>query len=186
MLPVRVPDPAVQLQPGRSELRPLTPTRYSLRVTISEETERKLRRAQDLPGHAVPTADLAEVLDRALTALLEQLERTKFAARKRLPVPRDGARCTFVGPAGRCTRTRRLEFHHRVPFAEGGTPTADNIALACTIHNQWEAARWFVADVASLRSGASPTGTPKRADFDQSKTLAGAQVFESSRLNGAD
>jgi 5-methylcytosine-specific restriction endonuclease McrA len=225
------------LTPARAEVRPLSPGRYSLRVTISEPTERKLRRARDLLGHAVPTGDLAEVLDRALTVLLEQLERAKCGTRKGEPASpgmtnagrrdertlrrprseprtspsktdssssaggsttlqqrsaklprsryvaaavrrrvwqRDEGRCTFVGPAGRCTRTRRLEFHHRVPFADGGAATVENLALACKVHNQWEAARWFGPEIASGRGPASAAGAQApAADSDQSKSAAG-------------
>ena len=66
----------------RAEIRALTPTRYSLRMTIGEETRQKLLRALDLLQHAVPTRDAAEVLDRALTLLVAHLERAKFAATK--------------------------------------------------------------------------------------------------------
>ena len=59
---------------------PLAPVRYSLRVTIGEETYRKLRRAQNLLAHRVAAGDTAAVLDRALTLLVEQLERQKFGA----------------------------------------------------------------------------------------------------------
>jgi hypothetical protein len=67
-------------RPARAEVRPLSPARYSLHVTISEETRDKLRRAQDLLQHTLPAADPAAVLDRALTLLVEHLERRKFAA----------------------------------------------------------------------------------------------------------
>ena len=78
LAPTIAPSP---VPPRRADIRPLTPARYSLRLTISEETLEKLRRARDLLGHTVPTGDLAEVLDRALTLLVERLERAKFAAR---------------------------------------------------------------------------------------------------------
>jgi len=78
--PVPSPPPAV--------MTPLAPGRYSLRLTISEETHAKLRRAQDLLAHAVPPGDTAAVLDRALTLLVAQLERQKYAAlRERPKVP---------------------------------------------------------------------------------------------------
>jgi hypothetical protein len=64
-------------------VRALAPSRYHLQMTLSAETHAKLRRAQDLLRHAVPDGDAAAVFDRALTALLEQLARTKFAAVKR-------------------------------------------------------------------------------------------------------
>ncbi len=55
---------------------------------------------------------------------------------KRAVVERDGLRCTFEGPLGRCRERRRLEFHHREPFAVGGAHSVDNIRLVCQAHNQ--------------------------------------------------
>ena len=280
------PSPAPHTGAGdrRVEIRPLAPARYSLRVTISQETHDKLRRAQDLLRHA-GTADAAVVLDRALTLLVAHLERQKAGAARRrdkreptsagrsatqvavdpkagaarqrgtreaassgrsatqaagdskagaaknarliaatgnrpasgadvdlppartndltvvqpaeasgpaavpaavdsTPAPargdgrvaepsgakaaalrsryipavvrravweRDGARCAYVSPGGvRCGATARLEFHHRVPFAEGGASTVENVAVACRLHNQAEAARWFNFDQAEF------------------------------------
>ena len=62
---------------------PLAPERYKVQFTVSKETYDKLRRAQDLMRHRVPTGDPAAIFDRALTALLLDLERTKLAAAKR-------------------------------------------------------------------------------------------------------
>jgi 5-methylcytosine-specific restriction endonuclease McrA len=187
----------------RAQVRPLSPARYSLHVTISQETHDKLRRAQDLLGRARP-ADPAEVLDRALTLLVAQLERKKAGApprptkaarppsaattadvadttpprvakrasdgpasgattrrRRSRHIPaavrravweRDGARCAYVSPGGvRCGATSRLEFHHRIPFADGGPATVDNVALACRLHNRVEAERWFNSDWTELK-----------------------------------
>ena len=36
-----------------------------------------------------------------------------------------------------------LQFHHRMPFADGGPTTADNLELRCPAHNAYEAERWF-------------------------------------------
>lgn len=53
---------------------------------------------------------------------------------------RDLGRCAFVDKNGRrCPATRRLEFHHEVPFGKGGKHEADNIALLCQAHNQYQA-----------------------------------------------
>ena len=53
---------------------------------------------------------------------------------------RDGGRCTFVDARGcRCSSNWRVEFHHRIPFARGGTHEPDNIELRCRAHNQYEA-----------------------------------------------
>ncbi|HEY4998167.1 MAG TPA: hypothetical protein VII36_03445, partial [Usitatibacter sp.] len=58
---------------------PLAPNRYKLQVTISGGTLEKLRAAQDMLGHAVPSADEPAIIDRALDALLVELARKKFA-----------------------------------------------------------------------------------------------------------
>jgi len=60
-------------------VEPLSPGRYKLQLTISGETVEKLRLAQDMLGHANPSGDEAEVLDRALTVLLADLAKKKFA-----------------------------------------------------------------------------------------------------------
>jgi hypothetical protein len=169
-----VPPPAAGPQegvlsppPGRPPLvAPLAPERYEVRFTASAETHAKLRLAQDLLRHAVPTGDVAEVFDRALTVLLEDLARRKFAATER-PGParrtsatsrhipaqvqrtvwlRDGARCAFVGTNGRrCTATAFLEFHHQKPYAVGGEATVENIHLRCHAHNEYEADLFYGA-----------------------------------------
>ena len=51
---------------------------------------------------------------------------------------RDRGQCAFVGPNGRCTETGRLEFHHIVPFARGGSASTSNISLRCRAHNAYE------------------------------------------------
>jgi hypothetical protein len=138
---------------------PLAPDRYEIRFTASAQTRDKLRRAQDLLRHAVPGGDLAEVFDRALTALLEDLARKKFAATARprasrgtAPGSRDVAAkvqravwfrdrgsCAFVSKSGRrCNATAFVEFHHVEPHGVGGEATVDNIQLRCRAHNQYE------------------------------------------------
>jgi hypothetical protein len=141
-------------------VRPLSEDRYVIRFTASAETREKLRLAQDLLGHAVPTGDLAQVFDRALTLLVEELRRRKFAAVRRPRVTRgqsadsrnipaavrrvvsarDAGRCAFVSRSGqRCGERRFVEFHHVEPYAVGGEATIDNIQLRCRAHNGYEA-----------------------------------------------
>jgi hypothetical protein len=142
---------------------PLAPERYKVQFTVSRETYQKLRRAQDLLRHTIPNGDPAAVFDRALTLLVSELERTRFAAtnakRPRRPtaprsrhIPaevkravwtRDAGRCAFVGTEGRCTETGFLEFHHVVPYARGGPPSVANIELRCAAHNAHEADLYF-------------------------------------------
>jgi hypothetical protein len=150
--------------PCRPVVKPLSPTRYSLKLTIGEEVHDMLERAQALLRHAVPDGDLAVVFERALRALLRELARTRVAAanRPRAAVPsvargrhvpaavrravwkRDEGRCAFVGADGRrCDATAFLELHHLVPFADGGQSTVENLVLHCKSHNGYEADRWF-------------------------------------------
>jgi 5-methylcytosine-specific restriction endonuclease McrA len=161
---------AVPVEPprARAEVTPLTPERYKIQFTVSRQTHDKLRQAQDLLRHAVPNGDPAVIFDRALTHLLTQLERSKTGATTRprtagpgtsrrakagsrhVPVAtqrvvwqRDGGRCRFTGPQGRCPATAFLEYHHVVPFAAGGETSANNLELRCRGHNQYEAEKYF-------------------------------------------
>jgi hypothetical protein len=145
-------------------IAPLAPERFLMRVTIGGDTHAKLDRARDLLRHVIPDGDPAVVIDRALTALLEQLEKSKAALTtrphgtvrgvagrsRRVPAAvrrqvwsRDGARCAFFGTQGRCTETGFLEFHHVQPFADGGRADVDNVQLRCRAHNQHEADVYF-------------------------------------------
>jgi hypothetical protein len=65
--------------PG-AEVATHSPERVSLHVSISRTTQEKLRYAQALLSHVVPSGDPAEVLDRALDALIGQIERRRFGA----------------------------------------------------------------------------------------------------------
>ena len=67
---------------------------------------------------------------------------------------RDGERCAFVGPAGRCTETKFLELHHRIPWVLGGPATTDNLAVRCRLHNVYEAESAFGARPARPSPGA--------------------------------
>ena len=114
--------------------------------------------------HTNPKGDPAVIFDRALSVLLEQLEKAKHghvarprnsqrparpgsrhvpSAVKRDVWTRDGGRCAFVGASGRCSETGFLEYHHLVPYADGGETVPANIQLRCRAHNAYEADQWF-------------------------------------------
>jgi len=145
-------------------IAPLSPDRYKLQVTIGGETLERLRLAKDMLRHAVPSGDDAAILDRALTALLADLARKKFAVTeaprpsrgtapgsrhvpaevRRAVFLRDLGRCSFVGTDGRrCQERGFLEFHHLRPYAVGGEATVENIQLRCRRHNDYEARAYF-------------------------------------------
>ena len=81
---------------------PLAPDRYLLQVTLARETHEKLRRAQALARHALPRGDVGSILDRALTLLIDNLERRRFA-RVASPRPSPGAsHCIGTAHTGGC------------------------------------------------------------------------------------
>jgi hypothetical protein len=157
----------VEAPAPRPKVAPLAPQRFALQVTIGQGTYEKLKHAQDLRGHELPSGDVAQVLDRALDALIGRLEKRKFAATskprprsrraskgkrhvpadvKRAVWERDGGRCTYVSESGhRCPARSRLEFDHIDPVARGGEATVERMRLRCRAHNQLEAERTFGA-----------------------------------------
>ncbi len=140
------------------------PVCFKLQVVIEKSTHDKLRHLQALLSHALPTGDVAQVLDRSFDALIAQLERRKFAATaksrqtgpssanprhipahvKRAVRERDQGQCTFVSHTGqRCGARKFIEYDHIEPVARGGQSTVDNLRLRCRAHNQFEAERVF-------------------------------------------
>src|SRR5262245_30631454 len=155
--PVQAPGPPPRVAALSSE-------KFGLQVTIGKRTHDKLRYAQSLLGHQLPSGDIAQVLDRALDALIHQLERRKFAATSRprrqrpssrarhIPLAvkrqvwkRDGGQCTFESAGHRCPARSMLEFDHIEPVARGGQATVDGMRLRCRAHNQYEAERVYGA-----------------------------------------
>ena len=157
--------PSEPLEPQR-RVAPLSPGRFELRLTISQDLHDKLKRAQELLGHAVPSGDIPQLLERALDVLIAQQEKLKFAATNRPRAARgptqdprhisaevrravrirDEGRCTYVSESGhRCQSRTRLEYDHEIPVARGGTGTVANLRLRCRAHNQLEAERTFGA-----------------------------------------
>jgi 5-methylcytosine-specific restriction endonuclease McrA len=176
--PTTLPSPVVMAATHRPVVAPLAPERFRIQFTVSDATHARLQRAQDLLRHAIPNGDPAAIFDRALIALIAQLEKQKWAAsarpraRARAPkgrtIPaavrravsrRDEGRCAFVGPRGRCAATAFLEFHHVIPYARGGEATEENIQLRCRAHNQYEAERAFdVRAAAFVKEASVPYG----------------------------
>ncbi len=186
--------PQTQHAPGHVDGPKADPEqeRYLVQVTVSKSTHDKLRYVQELMSHAVPRGDVAQVLDRALDALIPQLERQKFGAARRksnadpgrrLPrrstararhIPaavrravweRDQGQCTFVGAKGvRGKAARFLEFDHIEPVARGGTATVGGIRLRCRAHNQYEAERMFGAGFMRQKRDDSRLATAQRRE----------------------
>lgn len=168
--------PAIRrlLAPG---VEPLSSERYRIQLTIGQQAVEKLRLARDMLRHVLPSGDDAAVLERALSALLADLARKKFAAADQPRPPRgtaagsrhvpaevkrevwlrDLGRCAFVGATGhRCDERGFLEFHHVEPYAAGGPATVENIQLRCRRHNDYEARQRFGTGVGRATTASDP------------------------------
>ena len=169
---------------GRRAVTPMAEDVFLIRLAAHRAMVDRLRRAQDLLAHAVPRGDVTAVFDRALMALIDNLERKKFAKTRKAPTPqaragdgqrehtrtitaevrrtvsaRDEERCAYISPFGRrCDATAYLEFHHLRPYAVGGEATIANIALRCQAHNRYEADVYFapIRDAMSARHSIRP------------------------------
>ena len=176
-----------------AHLAPLAPTRFSLHVSIGQSTHDKLRRAQELLGHQVPSGDLAVVIETALDMLIAKLEGARLAATsrpQRKPRPttsarhipahvkravreRDGDRCTFVSESGRrCASRTRLEFDHVEEVARGGESTIGNVRLRCRAHNQYAAECTFGREFMDRKREAARHDAPAAPRTSASATHA--------------
>ena len=161
----------------RAALRPVAPGQFELIAILGQEAYDQLVASVDLLAHAVPSGDLAEVIERAIALQFAQLRKRRCGAadqpRAGSPrasanprhVPRavvravwerDGSQCTFVGSGGhRCEARDRLELDHIVPVARGGESTLENLRLLCRTHNQHVAERQLgTAHVTARRDAA--------------------------------
>ena len=156
-----VGQPAVsQPAPRRPVVEALAPARYKVQFTAGVELRDKFERLQAL----MPDADLAQVIEQAVTEKLERLEARRFAktqapraslaetntvpasrhipaAVRRAVYARDDGRCTYADVRGRrCAARADLEFHHHDrPYGRGGGHSLDNIRLMCHAHNAYRA-----------------------------------------------
>jgi 5-methylcytosine-specific restriction endonuclease McrA len=206
LAPAAVTPPATPTRPQpRPAVAPLASDRYLMRVTIDASTHAKFERARDLSRHSIPNGDVALIIDRALTLLVEQLEKRKAghlsrqesavnarsarravsakgsrgrhvpAAVRRLVWTRDQGRCAFVGAHGLCGETGFLEYHHVVPFTAGGATNVANLELRCRAHNAYEATVWF---------GSENVGPAPRRDAD-ARTLFEQSDCETTLVRSA-
>jgi hypothetical protein len=152
---------------------PLDGARYRVQFTATARLRDKLDQLRALMRQEVPNGDLASIIEKAVTAKIEQIERRRHATTDRprtgspatassssspssrhIPAPvrravheRDGNRCGFVSASGRrCAAHDALEYHHRHPFGMGGSHEPDNIGLLCRSHNAWLAEQDYGRD----------------------------------------
>jgi hypothetical protein len=175
---------------------PLSAGRYKVQFTADQRLHDKLKQAQELLRHQVPSGDIAVVFERALDLLIVQRKKQLFAqtdkprtlpvdksrkpdsrhiphAVRREVVARDGEQCSFVSADGRrCSARGRLEFHHQTPYARGGAATADNIQTLCRTHNALMAERDFGRTFIRERIEQQRAATPAQAIDQRDPELA--------------
>lgn len=73
---------ALQPPHARASTKALSPGRFKLEVTLGQEAHDKLEQLQELLRHQNPTGDLARIVERALSELLERETKRRFAQTK--------------------------------------------------------------------------------------------------------
>ncbi len=140
--PPSTPPPMVPTR--RSIVETTSPERYRVQFTIGKESHDKLRRLQALLRREIPNGDPGAIFDRALTLLLEKVEKAKLGAAAkprprairpgadrqfRIPVvpsrdiprhvrravcQRDGGQCAFVSKDGHRCSERAFLEFHHI------------------------------------------------------------------------
>jgi hypothetical protein len=204
---------SLELAPGRvgsraprSKVEPQAHDRYAFHLTMDQHTYDRFRYAQALLGHQAPSGEIGEVFERALDALIDRLERRKFAATNR-PGPRrphpssnprhipaevrravwerDQGQCTFVSDVGkRCSSRTRLEFDHIEPLARGGEASVSGIRLRCRAHNQYEADRTFGAAYMARKREVAQAVARERAIASEGSAAVAADVRAAPEARG--
>jgi len=163
--------PTHQPRSARAVVEPTAPERYKIQFSASTALHDKLRAAQALLRHQIPSGDIAEIFERALDGLLNDAKKKKYGVTnrprstqpatkqggrtrhipnvvKRAVFERDDGQCTFEDAEGnRCPATSLIEFHHVDAFARGGAHTVDNVTLRCAPHNRMAAEEELGRDV---------------------------------------
>ena len=163
------PEPACGKPKRPPEMRAVTESQWSLRVTIDRACSEDLETLKSLLAHQIPDGDLAAVLHEAIRCGIEKHGKRKGAvapARKanraapsadrtkaRATIPaevrrevwrRDGGRCAFVAADGRrCNSRWKLEIDHIHPRRWEDRRRSTSLRLACRAHNLLYAERAF-------------------------------------------
>jgi hypothetical protein len=158
--------PAAPPREQRAVVAPLSEDTFKVQFTASRALRDKLRRAQDLLRHRLPSGDIRDFREGA-RPLIEKVEEERFAvvpaprttatevagrassrqvpaAIRRYVYRRDAGRCTFVDARGnRCKETGMLEFDHLDGFARTHLHDPERIVMRCHSHNQSEAEKMY-------------------------------------------
>src|SRR3954467_10773336 len=164
----------LSLEPGSARrmehpraITPLSEDPFQVKFTASRGLRDKLRQAQDLLRHRLPSGELAKIVESAVDLLIEKVKKERFAVGRKArpnpkaktagpsprPIPasvrrhvyvRDEGRCTFVDESGnRCPETGMLEYDHIDGWARTHRHDPDRIRLRCHAHNQHAAEQMY-------------------------------------------
>jgi 5-methylcytosine-specific restriction endonuclease McrA len=181
----------------RGRVAPLSAEAFAVQFTRSREADERFRYLQDLLGHQVSRADIAEVYDRAVKELVKKMERVRFGACdkprkcggpssdprhipaevKREVFKRDGGQCTYTSESGhRCEARGDVEFDHKIEVARGGQSTAADLQLRCRGHNQHTAEQTFGAGfMKAKREEAKAAAARRKAEREKAKAQRRAE-----------
>ena len=190
-----------------ARVAPLSAEAFAVQFTRSLDADKRFRYLQDLLGHQVSRADITEVYDRAVKALIAKMEDVRFGVCKRPRGAsgsssnpsyvsrqakrevwiRDGGQCTYESESGhRCEARGDLEFDHKTEVARGGEATVDNLRLRCRGHNQHTAEQAFGAGfMKQKREQAKAAAARRKAEREKEKAQRRAErekQAEESRL----
>jgi 5-methylcytosine-specific restriction endonuclease McrA len=174
------------------------PNRAPWPITVDSSDHEKLRYAQSLLRHQIPSGDMTKVLSRLIELGLAQLEKQRKGAGRKprasqrpssnprhIPSAvkfavwqRDGGQCTFTSESGhRCPARDFIELDHAVPVARGGMATIENLRLRCRSHNQYDAECTFGTEfMQHKRESRQPEPQPTQRLPEPQMSAAAAEV----------
>ncbi len=157
--------PPIPSPPAPPRTEPLGAERYRVQFTADRETHQQLEELRALMRHRVPDGDVGKIIAKAISVLLKQVRKQKFAetsaprthtsrnerpsrhvpaAFRRAVWQRDGGRCTYVSAGGRrCDSKEFLEFDHADGWSNTRAHSIAAITLRCRAHNQLRARHDF-------------------------------------------
>jgi hypothetical protein len=188
----------------RARVAPLSAEAYAVQFTRRPDADERCRSLQDLLGHQVSRADIAEVYDRAVRELIKKMERVRFGACerpratgasssndprhvsahvKRAVWKRDGGQCAYMSGSGRrCEVRGDVEFDHKTEVARGGEATVDNLQLRCRGHNQHTAEQSYGAGFMKRKREEAATARAAAKAARERVKAEKAAAREASRL----
>ena len=144
----------------QAKSEPLGAERYKIQFTADQGTYEQLQELRALMRHQITDGDVGKILARAISVLLTQVRKQKFAetstpraqraaesgsrhipaAIRRAVWSRDGGRCTYASTEGRrCDSREFVEFDHVEAWSIARSHSVGEITLRCRAHNRLRA-----------------------------------------------